>query len=101
AATDQGLAERARAVLREPGTRPFTALPSHPVPSFEADLARILERLSSVGVTEVVVVDLTKREFSIPVVRVIVPGLETYHHVQGYAPGPRALAKLEARAEQG
>ena len=75
-------------------------MPSHPAPSFEADLARILEGLRSVGITEVVVVDLSKREFSIPVLRVIVPGLETYHHVQGYAPGPRARAKLDALAEQ-
>ncbi|MFO7178083.1 MAG: YcaO-like family protein [Pseudomonadota bacterium] len=99
-ASDEGLADRARAALREPGTRPFSAVPSHPAPSFEADLARILEGLRSVGITEVVVVDLSKREFSIPVLRVIVPGLETYHHVQGYAPGPRARAKLDALAEQ-
>jgi hypothetical protein len=25
----------------------------------------------------------------------VVPGLETYHHIEGYVPGPRALALVE------
>jgi len=35
-----------------------------------------LGRLRSAGVSEVVAVDLTRAEFAIPVVRLIVPGLE-------------------------
>jgi hypothetical protein len=30
-------------------------------------------------------------------VRVVVPGLETYHHVQGYIPGARARRLLQVR----
>jgi len=84
------LSDRARVRLKETGTRRFTDVPTHAGDTFEDDLAWILARLSSVGIEEAVAVDLTKSELGIPVVRVVVPGLETYHHVQGYVPGPRA-----------
>lgn len=57
----------------------------------------LLGRLASVGVREVVAVDLTRPEFNIPVVRAIVPGLEGIHSLPGYAPGPRLLARLAER----
>jgi ribosomal protein S12 methylthiotransferase accessory factor len=82
--------DRARARLREKGLRRFGDVATHASDTFEDDLAWILGRLSSVGIEDVVVVDLTKTELGIPVVRVVVPGLETYHHVQGYVPGARA-----------
>ena len=43
------------------------------------------------GLPSVVVVDLTRPEFDIPVVRVIVPHLEGYSAHPGYRPGSRAL----------
>ena len=43
---------------------------------FSEDIALILERLSAVGVAEVLVADLTKETFAIPVMRAVVPGLE-------------------------
>ena len=43
---------------------------------FSEDIALVLERLSAVGVNEVLVADLTKQAFQIPVVRAVVPGLE-------------------------
>ena len=43
---------------------------------FSEDIALVLERLSAVGVDEVLVADLTKQAFQIPVVRAVVPGLE-------------------------
>ena len=48
------------------------------------------DRLRDVGVERVIVVDLTKDAFKIPVVRVIVPGLEGLNEVPGYVPGARA-----------
>jgi ribosomal protein S12 methylthiotransferase accessory factor len=43
-----------------------------------------------IGVVEVIVVDLSLNGIDVPVVRVIVPGLEAPHEAPGYVPGPRA-----------
>ncbi|MDA8297038.1 MAG: YcaO-like family protein [Actinomycetota bacterium] len=64
--------------------------------SFEADVATLLARLSAVGCDEVVVVDLTDPSFGVPVVKVVVPGLEGYADFANYAPGPRGAALLAA-----
>jgi hypothetical protein len=44
---------------------------------------------------EVIYVDLEKPQFAIPVVRVIVPGLEAMSEAPGYSPGPRAILRQE------
>jgi ribosomal protein S12 methylthiotransferase accessory factor len=56
--------------------RDFTAVPAFDSDSLDADVAWELAALRSAGISEVVAVDLTREEFGIPVVRVIVPGLE-------------------------
>jgi YcaO-like protein with predicted kinase domain len=56
--------------------RDFTAVPAFDGDSFDADVAWELAALRSAGISEVVLVDLTHEDFGIPVVRVIVPGLE-------------------------
>jgi len=56
--------------------RDFTAVPAFDSDSLDADVAWELTALRSAGISEVVAVDLTREEFGIPVVRVIVPGLE-------------------------
>jgi YcaO-like protein with predicted kinase domain len=63
--------------------RPIVAL------SFEEDVGVLLDRLRAVGIEHAIVVDLTHEELDIPVVRVVVPGLEGYLF-QYYAPGRRA-----------
>lgn len=57
--------------------------------TFEDDLAIVLERLQRAGLPRAIVVDLSKAELGIPVVRVIVPGLEGYAFPY-YRPGRRA-----------
>jgi YcaO-like protein with predicted kinase domain len=52
----------------------------------------LLARLSGAGLTEAVAIDLTLPDFELPVVRVIVPGLEHAHDAPGYQRGPRARA---------
>ena len=42
------------------------------------DIKLILSRLKSVGLSQVIIVDLTNLDIGIPVVRAIVPGLETF-----------------------
>ena len=74
----------------------FAAIPSFEGASFDQDLSWLLARLTAVGLDRVVTVDLTRPEFGIPVVRVIVPGLEPPDDGPDYRPGPRALARRRA-----
>ena len=71
------------------GGRDFLDAPSYHGRSFEEDLRLQLDRLKSVGIEEVIVVDLTKPEFKIPVVRAVIPGLEGLDSSARYVPGER------------
>jgi ribosomal protein S12 methylthiotransferase accessory factor len=61
--------------------------------TFEEDVKWELERLRAVGIERVIAVDLTKKEFGIPVVRVVIPGLEGVSSLPDYTPGARARAQ--------
>jgi YcaO-like protein with predicted kinase domain len=56
------------------------------------DLRWLLARLRAADVERVVVCDLTRPEFGIPVVRVVIPGLEGDPRHPSYVPGRRAGA---------
>lgn len=64
--------------------------------TFEGDVAVLLAALERIGIDSAVVVDLTRPELGIPVVRVVVPGLEGDSVGPGYAPGARARARRAA-----
>lgn len=90
--------------VKETGARLFTEAPRRafsetgPNPesaTFEDDLEGMLDCLRAVGVTRVVVVDLTRDDLGIPVVKVIVPRLEAAPFVTGYAEGSRARRARE------
>jgi ribosomal protein S12 methylthiotransferase accessory factor len=87
---------RAREELTEPGSRSFGEAPSFEGRTFEADVRFGLERLAAAGIRQAIFVDLAKPELGVPVVRVIVPGLEAIREVPGYMPGPRARARSAA-----
>jgi ribosomal protein S12 methylthiotransferase accessory factor len=70
---------------------PFTTRSSLAADTFEADLATLLAALRRVGIESAVVVDLGKPDIGIPVVKVVVPGLEAFH-TPVYLPGKRAAA---------
>jgi ribosomal protein S12 methylthiotransferase accessory factor len=73
-------------------TRSFAAVPSTRNTTFNADLDHILTRLRAAGLGEVAVFDLTRSEIGVPVVKVVVPGLENdLHRERNYRPGPRGL----------
>jgi ribosomal protein S12 methylthiotransferase accessory factor len=55
------------------------------------DLRASLARLHRVGIDRAVAVDLTRPDLAIPVVRVMIPGLEGDPKHPSYTPGPRAL----------
>jgi ribosomal protein S12 methylthiotransferase accessory factor YcaO len=59
-------------------TIPFSEIKSYIMNDILDDIKFILNRLKKSGLKRVIVVDLTHRKLRIPVVRVIVPGLETF-----------------------
>jgi ribosomal protein S12 methylthiotransferase accessory factor len=77
--------------------RDFRDVPAFDGDTFEEDVSYQLERLRSRGIERVIVVDLTREEFRLPVVRVVIPGLEGSDHSPLYAPGLRARALVESR----
>jgi ribosomal protein S12 methylthiotransferase accessory factor len=78
--------------------RRFTDVPTFESETFDEDVAWELERLHAVGIERVVAVDLTRPEFRVPVVRVVIPGLEGTDESPRYVPGARARALLEAQS---
>lgn len=67
--------------------------------TFEDDARALLDRLRSTGVTSAVVVDLTRHTLRVPVVKVVVPGLEGHRESIGYRPSARAVAFASKRAQ--
>jgi ribosomal protein S12 methylthiotransferase accessory factor len=79
--------------------RSFVHVPNFDSPTLESDLRWLLARLRNAGITQVIAVDLAKEAIGIPVVRVVVPGLEgVMEDATGdYAPGSRAKRAMRAR----
>lgn len=71
---------------------PFSGVAHHASDDLAEDLRWILARLRGAGVARVVTCDLTRQELGIPVVRVVIPGLEGDPRHPSYAPGRRAGA---------
>lgn len=59
-------------------TRPFSEVTGCATPDFRTDILAIIDRLKAAGLDRVFVADLTDPEMNVPVVRVIVPGLECF-----------------------
>lgn len=70
--------------------RSFLEVPTFRSETFADDIAWLVERLGAVGLDRVVVFDLSQERFGIPVVKVIVPGLEGNHDYPSYEFGRRA-----------
>jgi len=68
----------------------FSEAPSLAADDLCEDLRWSLERLRSAQFSRTVAVDLTRADFVIPVVRVVIPGLEGDVRHPHYTPGPRA-----------
>lgn len=60
------------------GEEPFSRIPSYDTDDFLSDIRLTIGRLKAAGFGRVIAVDLTRPEIGVPVVRVIVPGLEAY-----------------------
>lgn len=81
----------------EPAKRSFQDAPNHAGETLDADVDWEIERLRAKGLHQVVAVDLTRPELEIPVVRVVIPGLEPLYDIPGYIPGHRAQRRLSER----
>jgi YcaO-like protein with predicted kinase domain len=76
--------------------RSFADVPDVPGESIDSDVAHELDRLKAVGVRQAILVDLTRPEARIPVVRMVVPGLEGWtDKVDANVPGERRRALRE------
>ena len=56
----------------------FAGIPSSDTDDFLTDISNVIEALGNAGLNNVIVVDLTRPDLGVPVVRVIVPGLEVF-----------------------
>ena len=81
-----------------PPARNCGSVPSNSCETLRGDLDWLIARLVACGIEEVVVVDLSKSEIGIPVVRVVIPGLEAPHDDPDYVVGPRARAAAGGRS---
>lgn len=59
--------------------RRFRDVPSWAGETFASDVAWELGRLRAAGASQAIAVDLTREEFQIPVVRIVIPGLDDLH----------------------
>lgn len=81
----------------EPAQRGFHDAPDHAGDTLDDDVAWELDRLRAAGLHQMVAVDLTRPELEIPVVRMVIPGLESLYETPGYIPGVRAQRRLSER----
>jgi YcaO-like protein with predicted kinase domain len=81
------------ALMAAPATRRFADCPTHEAETLNEDVSWELDCLQRVGIDEVAIVDLTLPEYRIPVVRVVLPGLEGMHDAAGFVAGRRVRAR--------
>jgi ribosomal protein S12 methylthiotransferase accessory factor len=86
--------ELEEALTTPPPSASHAARASLATERFETDIALLLERLVAAGLDSAVVVDLSRPDLGIPVVKVIVPGLEN-GELEGIEPGARLRARME------
>jgi ribosomal protein S12 methylthiotransferase accessory factor len=78
------------ALCEEEAPIPLSAVPTFVSDDLGSDLRWELERLRAAGMVRAIAVDLRRPDFGIPVVRMVIPGLEGDIKHPHYVPGPRA-----------
>ena len=84
------------ALARQSDPLSFDGIPDLAGDDLVLDLRGLLNRLGAAGIERVVAVDLTRPDFAIPVVRVVIPGLEGDPRHPLYRPGARARRAVAA-----
>jgi YcaO-like protein with predicted kinase domain len=91
--------EQVRAKLLEgESMKSFQDRPDKTTSTFEGDIQALIDGAGKIGVDSVVVFDLTREDFKIPVVKLITPGLEGYLWHETYRPGERAKSRMEGQS---
>jgi ribosomal protein S12 methylthiotransferase accessory factor len=98
--TKEDALARIRDLLRHGGSMKAFAGPSYDNETFEEDVDWELACLRAAGIEQVVMVDLTRPEFGIPVVRIVIPGLELLLEGKNHGYGHRARRVLAERIQR-
>ncbi|HLJ68089.1 MAG TPA: YcaO-like family protein [Chloroflexota bacterium] len=100
---EEALRRTQRIVTSNPGSRDFRGAPNFESENLGDDVSWLLERLRRAGFSEAVAVNLSKPDIGLPVVKVIVPGLEfvdtSSHRGAKYQYGDRAKRVMQARRD--
>jgi ribosomal protein S12 methylthiotransferase accessory factor len=86
----------AREKLRQAPCVSFAELPNAENETLDADLRTICDALVTANLRQILVLNLTRPDLNIPVVRVVVPHLEAMNEIPGYALGERARRAMGA-----
>lgn len=84
--------------MAEPGRRDLRTCTTFVGATLNDDVAWELAQLRASGTEQVAIIDLSKPALGIPVVRVVVPGLEGIPEATGYVPGRRYRAAIAGGA---
>ena len=91
-------ARRKREGSGSPPSRRLDATVTQDAQTLNEDLHWEIARLRAAGLNQIIVVDLTMPEFNLPVVKVVIPGLEGVPDGADYVPGERAQAVIARQA---
>ena len=86
----------ARLMAAGPGEVHYGRIEGFASSTLGQDMDALIGRLDACGIARVAAIDLSKPEYGIAVVRVVIPGLESPHDDDGFVPGARAQAALKA-----
>ncbi|MDX8529991.1 YcaO-like family protein [Mesorhizobium sp. VK25A] len=79
-----------RLLAERSSTRCLASAEGRAAQGIAGNVAWLVERLQAAGVSEIIAVDLSKEDIGLPVVRVVIPGLEGPDDHDAYMPGERA-----------
>ncbi len=88
-ALDEAQREAALTRIATTSVKRFSEAPDAHHDDFDGDVAWLLSKLHDAGVRQVIAVDLARSDVGVPVVRVVVPGLEGPSDAPGVLPGAR------------
>jgi YcaO-like protein with predicted kinase domain len=86
----------AHLVRSEAPTVSFGDIPDADHDTVQEDVQHLCTRLVAAGLRQILVVNLTRPDLDVPVVRAVVPYLEAMGEVPGYVPGIRAQRAMAA-----
>ena len=87
---DKRRRQAGRLLAERSSTRRLASAEGRATQGIARNVAWLIERLQAAGINEIITVDLSKEDIGLPVVRVVIPGLEGPDDHDAYMPGERA-----------